>query len=436
MAAIADQWSAGWYAGFVLLFAAFAFALDQTALSLHPFYRRRLAAAFATRRIVREDGQTVAEGYDYSEVTTLSKYGARPEVDGKPQDFPEVIFAATANLTGEERAPLNGVPYTFSAKWVGGPDIGYVGTRGLEQQLHRQRATNVERDLTVQAAVAISGAAIASAMGRASRWYGTLLAVTGVRLGTWLPNPVFLGHWNDAITDDRWTLPAIPNVRRLSYLVREVLGIHQFSDRMVQVTDGGHYDNLGLIELLRRRCRSIYCIDASGDSPPTATTLEQALTVARAELGVEIHFSETMLDLVPSSGPPLEPNDTFASLNARLAKDSVVVVDFTYPEESGVGDDPDDPDERKGILIFAKTVITADMEYDLLSYAARNAVFPRDSTGDQFFDDGKFCAYRALGRALGKRAKAVAESLTTPPPAPAPAPAPMVGFEFFFDSGP
>jgi len=389
-----------------LVFGLFAIVLDQTSLSLHPFYRRRLAGAFATRRVLRPDGQTVAEGYDYSEVTTLSTYGARPEVDGKPQTFPEVIFAATANLTGEERAPLNGVPYTLSAKWVGGPDIGYVGTAGLEQQLHKQGATNVELDLTVEAAVAISGAAVASAMGRSSRWYGTLLAVTGVRLGTWLPNPVFLGHWNDAIQDDRWTLPGIPNARRLSYLVREVLGIHQFADRLLQVTDGGHYENLGLVELLRRRCRAIYCIDSSGDSPPTATTLEQAVTIARAELGVTIRFKDTIWGLVPSSGPALEPDEAFASLNARLAHDAVVVVDFTYPEESGL-----DPGERDGILIFAKTVLTRDLEYDLLSYAASSAVFPRDSTGDQFFDDGKFCAYRALGQELGTRANSVAASL-------------------------
>ena len=310
-----------------------------------------------------------------------------------------MIFAATANLTGEERAPLNAVPYTFSGKWVGGPDIGYVGTAGLERQLHEQGATNVELDLTVEAAVAISGAAVASAMGRSSRWFGTLLAVTGVRLGTWLPNPVFLGHWNDTIEDDRWTLPAIPNLRRLSYLVREVFGIHQFSDRLLQVTDGGHYENLGLVELLRRRCRAIYCIDASGDSPPTATTLEQALTIARVELGVTIRFRDTIWGLVPSSGTPLEPRDAFASLNERLAQNAVVVVDFEYPEESGL-----DEGQRDGILIFAKTVLTRDLEYDLLSYAAQNAVFPRDSTGDQFFDDGKFCAYRALGQEVGRQA--------------------------------
>ena len=61
-----------------VVFGLFAIVLDQTSLSLHPFYRRRLAGAFATRRVLRPDGQTVAEGYEYGEVTKLSTYGARP----------------------------------------------------------------------------------------------------------------------------------------------------------------------------------------------------------------------------------------------------------------------------------------------------------------------------------------------------------------------
>jgi hypothetical protein len=258
-------------------------------------------------------------------------------------------------------------------------------------------------------------------MGRASRWYGTLLAVTGVRLGSWLPNPVFLGKWNEAKVADAWTVPGIPNRRRLPYLVREVLGVHQFSDRLLQVTDGGHYDNLGLVELLRRRCRTIYCIDASGDSPPTATTLEQALTIANAELGVTIDMNNELWNLVPGSGTAFEPKDPFASLNARLSKRAVVAVNFTYPEESGILDQAD----RHGVLIFSKTLLVADMDYEVLSYAARNAIFPRDSTGDQFFDDGKFCAYRALGRELGQRANDLAEELALLADAPVVVPPPV-----------
>jgi hypothetical protein len=396
MAAVATQPYVGLVAlvGFVV-FALSTFVVDQTSLSLHPFYRKQLARTFAVRRVCRPNGTTIAEGYDYDEVTTLSKYGARvAPAHGEPA-FPEVIFAGTANLTGEQRAPLNGVPYTFSADWVGGPDVGYVRTADLESVAK----PIVRRDVTVQAAVAISGAAFASAMGRAGRWYGTLLAVTGLRLGSWLPNPAFLGKWDAAARADDWTMPDLPSRRRLSYLVREVFGIHQYSDRLLQITDGGHYENLGLVELLRRRCTEIYCVDASGDTPPTAGTLEQAATLAHAELGVTIDFKSSVWHLIPGGSAPMEPAGPLTSLNARLSRTAIISADIHYPDESGLPQQ-----ERTGKLVFVKTLLTSDMEYELLSYAARNEVFPRDSTGDQFFDDGKFCAYRDLGRELGKEA--------------------------------
>ena len=62
---------------------------------------------------------------------------------------------------------------------------------------------------------------------------------------------------------------------------------------MLLCTDGGHYDNLGLVELLRRRCKLIYCIDASGAALPLADALAGAITLAREELGVEISFTQT-----------------------------------------------------------------------------------------------------------------------------------------------
>ena len=63
-------------------------------------------------------------------------------------------------------------------------------------------------------------------------------------------------------------------------------------------------------------------------------------------------------------------------------------------------------DQRHGVLVLAKALLTADMSYQLLSYAARHPVFPHDTTGDQFFDDDKFTAYSALGREIGVAAGA------------------------------
>lgn len=86
-------------------------------------------------------------------------------------------------------------------------------------------------------------------------------------------------------------MAGLPSRRRRSYWAREVLGLHPSTNPLVLCTDGGHYENLGLVELLRHRCRLIFCVDATGDTPPLARTLAQAIAIAREELGVSIELS-------------------------------------------------------------------------------------------------------------------------------------------------
>ena len=381
----------------LLLVFVIGAVFDQSSLSLHPFYRGRLASAFATRRVkMGPDAPPVAVPYDPQEGTTLSTHGVAKPDDGKP--YPQVIFAAAANLTGEHRTPsgLSAVSFVMSADWCGGPDVGWIDTATLEKLSPRR----LQHDLTVQAAVAISGAAFASAMGRFARWYQLLLAVTGARLGAWLPNPTFIAQMRDVRREGRirdWTLPALPRVRRLSYLLREVFNIHPAGDRLLQVTDGGHYENLGLVELLRRRCTTIYCVDGGGDHPPTAPGLAEAMALAKAELGITITLDNAW-DTEPGSGSAIEPAEPLRSLNATLSKTAIITGTITYPEASGLPEG-----RRTGRLFVARALLTPDMPYDLLSYAAQHPEFPHDSTSDQWFEDGKFTAYAELGRYLGTK---------------------------------
>jgi len=365
-----------------------AILVDQTWMSLHPFYRARLASAFAVRRSA--DAPYEAIPYNYEIETKLSQF-AKPV-----PDFPKVIFAAAANLTGQDRTPpgRRAVSFTMADDYVGGPQIGWVPTAALEDLV----SNHLRRDLTVQAAVAISGAAFASAMGAQTRFYELFLTLSNARLGAWLPNPYFV--WLKSSKTDDWTIPGLPSRRRLSYFAREIFGLHPSTGRLVLCTDGGHYENLGLVELLRHRCRLIYCIDASGDSPPLATTMAQAITLAKEELGVTITLHQP-LDLVPGGARPLSPSP-LASLSARLSRSLICVGDITYPEGAGVPASW----ERKGKLIVAKAGLTWDKEfpYELLSYAVDDPAFPRDSTSDQWFNAGQFDGYRGLGWELGRRA--------------------------------
>ncbi|EWT01312.1 phospholipase [Intrasporangium oryzae NRRL B-24470] len=377
---------------------------DEASLSLHPFYRRRLATAFATR-VVRDAANPasapVAVALHSRERTPLSAY-ARAAASAEP--FPEFVFSCAANLTGQQlTAPgLTAVSFTMTADWVGGPDVGWVDTATLEKLV----PSRLRRDVTVQAAVAISGAAIASSMGRMSRWYQIVLAVSGARLGAWLPNPGFVAAMRAAHDAGRpsgvdWTLPGLPAIRRVTYLLREILNIHPIEERLLQVTDGGHYENLGIVELLRRRCTTIYCIDGGGDSPPTAPGLAEAITLAQSELGVRIELHRPF-DTEPGIGTPIEPQGPLAVLNASLSREPVIAGTIHYPAASGLPEGA-----RTGHLYVARALLWPDADYTLLSYAAQHPEFPHDSTADQWFTEGQFTAYTSLGRELGARVRLV-----------------------------
>jgi hypothetical protein len=372
-------WTAGtahrWYdllgPALLAVLVAVAFLVDQTWFGLHPFYRRRLASAFAVRRAHMVDGSVGALPYQFQEHTTLSRYGQRR--DG----FPQVIFAAAAALSGQSRTPpgRRAVSFSFSADYVGGPDVGWVRTDTLEALC----PPNLWRDVSVQAAMAVSGAAFASAMGRQASAIQTLLALSNARLGTWLPNPGFLATL--ASKGDQWTTPRLPTARRLPYHLAEVIGTYPAEGRLLLCTDGGHYENLGLVELLRHRCRTIYAIDASGDAPPLAATLAEAITLAYEELGVEI-LVEDIDGLVPGSATPLQPAAVLEKLNARLSKQAVATGRIKYPQAVDFHDG--NPPSCWGTLVIAKTALTPDLPYELRSFALKEPSFPRQSTGDQF----------------------------------------------------
>jgi hypothetical protein len=240
--------------------------------------------------------------------------------------------------------------------------------------------------------MAISGAAFASAMGAQTRFYELFLSLVNLRLGAWLPNPYFVAL--KAAHPDDWTIPGLPRLRRLDYFGREILGIHPSTGRMLLCTDGGHYDNLGLVELLRRKCSYIYCFDASGASPPLAGTLAEAVTLAREELGVEIVL-DNPYTFVAGGGAPLDPQGPLAALNATLSARAVLTATIRYPKR-------DQAQAAEGVLIVAQATLTRDMPYEILEFTQPDPGFPNDGTADQWFDASRFDAYQRLGLHLGR----------------------------------
>jgi hypothetical protein len=367
-------WLVGLAAGLLATFFALYAVADLTSWSLHPFYKRRLCTAFALKRVRPGDDertqhravlrqeveQGIAVERDFDELVPLSKTALRK--------WPTLIVCAAANVSDSGATPPGRrvTSFTFSAHTIGGPLVGALKTKAFEDAFDGGRRA---RDLTLPAAVAMSGAAISPSSGKAgSRSLTFLMALANMRLGVWVPNPRWVAG-SEAHELRRYKRP------RPWYLLLELLGRNRLDARYLYVTDGGHYENLGLVELLRRGCTSIYCFDASGGH--TFSALGDAVALARSELGVEIDIDPRQL---VSEGEPLR-----AEANAIRAR-------FTYP--SG----------EEGVLVYARNVVSSSAPWDVCAHQLEDPRFPNDSTMDQLYTDQKFESYRALGERAGTHA--------------------------------
>ena len=367
-------------AGALALFAVVYAVADLTSWSLHPFYKRRLCGAFALKRIspndlrcqggrrgsVQETTAGVAVERDFDRLVPLSETAL--------DKWPALVVCAAANVSdGGATPPGRSVTsFTFSANAVGGPLVGGIGTRTYEHAFDGRRA----RDLSLPSAVAMSGAAIAPSMGKLThRSLRFLLTLANIRLGVWVPNPRWVAGFGDDHADRERRLFGRP---RPSWLVRELLGRNRIDGRYVYVTDGGHYENLGLVELLRRGCTRIYCFDASGGRG--FAELGDAVALARSEVGVEIYIDPTPLD--PVGRPP-------------TARQDAVLGTFEY--RTG----------ERGVLVYARTVLPPGAPWDVRAHQEADPRFPHDSTIDQLYTDQKFESYRALGEVAGGHAIAI-----------------------------
>jgi hypothetical protein len=235
-------------------FVVFYFSADPDWWSIQPYYRGRLRFAYASRRDGDKDG---LKDFENEPEKSLADYQAQPEL----------VVCTAMNVSGRGVPMRVGLPaysFTFTPSEIGFNDPALDEGVGVKYSCPTRRYASVfERwdtpKLGVMTAVGMSGAAISPAMGRFKRGStGALLALANVRLGMWMPNPRYVASAPG--DDDR---PAFPR-RRLSYLLKEMFGIHDIEDIYVYVTDGGHWENLGVVELLRRRCTEVFCFDAAG----------------------------------------------------------------------------------------------------------------------------------------------------------------------------
>ncbi len=261
-------------------------------------------------------------------------------------------LVAGDNLAWQER---KGATFAISPLFSGSPLVGYRCTR----------LYGGPSGVSLGTAVAISGAAASPNMGyNSSPALSFLLTLFNVRLGWWLGNPKKSTYGNRNPSNTLLTV------------LDEAFGVTDENHNYVYLSDGGHFDNLGLYEMVLRRCHCIIVSDAGADPDFGFQDLGNAIRKIRIDLGIDIEI--TQLDLFPRSKK--DPDHPKYCAVAKIHYGAV------------------DPGAKDGCLLYLKPAFYGKYEpKDVYNYASSYQAFPHQSTGDQWFSESQFESYRQLG---------------------------------------
>ena len=255
------------------------------------------------------------------------------------------------NLAWQERKAET---FTVSPMHSGNFWLGY----------RRSRFYGGDEGISLGTAFTVSGAAASPNMGYmvSSPLVSFLMAMFNVRLGWWLGNPGKAG-------DETFNL-AVPKFA-FGPIVQEALSLTDDRAKYVYLSDGGHFENLGLYEMVLRRANVIVVSDASTDPDYTYDALGMAIRKIRIDFGIPIEMDEFNI------APHTKGNPYFTKGRIRY---------------SCVDDDGTD-----GLLIYIKASLNGREPRDILNYSKDSHQFPQEVITDQFFSEAQFESYRMLG---------------------------------------
>jgi len=282
------------------------------------------------------------------------RIGSPPDARGRTYLGPHLLVNTTLNLVGGGDLAWRdrkGESFTLSPLYCGAKSLGYAPTDDTREAL------------TLGRAVAISGAAVDPNMSfYQSAPLTALLTLFNARLGYWVGKPRGAG----------WKAPS-PKFGDL--LFTEFFGRTDGTGDFVHISDGGHFENLGVYELIRRRCRYIVAVDAAEDVDASDDNLATLVRLCRIDFGVRIRIDT---DPVRVSGPD------------NLSRAHAVVGRIHY--------DDVDQGEMPGVLVYIKASMTGDEPPDVQKYARKEPAFPHQPTDlRQEFGEEQFECYRCLG---------------------------------------
>lgn len=342
----------------------FSWRFELNIFGLNQFYRNRLVRCYlgATRWVTGLRRPHRFTGFDADDDVQLSDL-RHTESEDPPYRGPFPLLNCALNLGGSSDLALHtrhSASFVMTPLRCGAdrPSVGYAPSR--TDQYSFAGGVNLGQ------AVAVSGAAASPNMGYdTSPLVAFLLTMFNVRLAWWFPNPGRRLWWASWL---RFSLV---------YLVRETFALADEDGYFVNVSDGGHFENLGIYELIRRRCQVIIAADAECDEALAFGSLGRVVRMCQTDFGANIEIDVESI---------------------RRQKDSTksrahcTVGRITYANGS------------RGFLIYLKASISGDESIDVQQYLGSHPAFPHESTGDQFFAEDQFESYRTLGHHITEMA--------------------------------
>lgn len=362
--------------GAFILSLALGRRINVNRFSMHAVYRNRLVRAFlgSARRERHPDGFTGLDARDNPRVADLF-----PDSDAKRPLFHVVnvalnLVAGHDNAWAERKAesftitPLAcGAAYLHRSEDVAagkGPRGAYAYTAAYAGNERETGSDDSRNGITLGTAITLSGAAVSPNMGyHSSPATAFLMTLFNVRLGAWLANPA---------SASAQALRAAKPPNALFTLAREMLGLTDDRGPEVYLSDGGHFENLGIYEMVRRRCRRILVVDAGADPDADFADLGNAVRKSFIDQSIEIRFKPPVA--IGSRKKPTPSPRTYA------------YAEILYPEGGPPGE-----------LLYLKPCYPSDVPIDVRAYGSTSQDFPHESTAEQWFTESQFESYRRLG---------------------------------------
>ena len=348
--------------GFFVLFLLAALLLmrriDINRFSLHDFYKNRLVRCYlGASNPGRERQLDQVSGFAAKDEIALAELaGQRPQL---------IVNTALNIVRGKRLAWQERQAASFVLTPL------YCGFEITERRMRasfRSTSAYAGGSVTLGQAMSISGAAVNPQHGRGTTPVFMLLAtLLNLRTGVWMPN-------------SRYHIARLSPAIAGGYLLAELFGWTDEQKQYVHLSDGGHFDNLGVYELVRRRCRLIVAVDASEDAQRGFEDLASCIRRCEVDFGARIHLNVSQL--IPQAN----------LLSSAAAANGTI----EYPAL-------DEAPAFEGRIFYLKSsrIDDTDKAAALFSYGRLDARFPHHSTVDQWFDESRFESYRALGRTLG-----------------------------------